>query len=130
VSGAVDLNLGFAAAAAATLVTFMVHTFIGGPVVARPLLAAPGLSRASRWLNYYTWHMATAVLLIMTAGFAWAAVRSDAADVAALLMVMAAVSSPLCVWVALRAGVAPWRFPASWLFLIILAAGTGGFLLR
>ena len=125
-----ELNLGFAVAALATLATFVVHTFIGGVYAARPLLADGALPRASRWLNYYTWHMATVTLLVMTGGFAWAALRSDAADVATLLMALAAAFSPLCVWVALRGGVAPWRFPASWLFLIILAAGTGGFLLR
>ena len=125
-----ELNLGFAVAARASLATFVVHTFIGGVYAARPLLADATLPRAARWLNYYTWHMATAMLLIMTGGFAWAAVRPDAADVAGLLMVLAAVFSPLCVWVAMRGTVAPWRFPASWLFLIILAAGLGGFLLR
>ena len=125
-----ELNLFFVAAAAASLATFAVHTFAGGAHAARPLLAAQGLPRASRWLNYYTWHMATATLLIMAAGFAWAAVRPEAAEAAALLTVMAAVFSPLCIWVALKGGVAPWRFPASWLFVIILAAGLGGFLFR
>ena len=125
-----ELNLGFAVAALASLATFVVHTFIGGVYAARPLLADETLPGASRWLNYYTWHMATVTLLVMTGGFAWTAVRPDAADVAALLMVLAAVFSPLCVWVATRGGVAPWRFPASWLFLIIFAAGLGGFLLR
>ena len=124
------MNLGFAVAALASLATFAVHTFVGGRYAARPLLADDTLPRASRWLNYYTWHMATVLLLVMAGGFAWAAVRQDGADVAALLMVLAGACSPLCVWVAMRGGIAPWRFPASWLFLIIIAAGTGGFLLR
>jgi hypothetical protein len=41
-------------------------------------------------------------------------------------MLMAAAFSPLCIWVALKGGIAPWRFPASWLFLLILAAGLWG----
>ena len=122
----VIFNLGFATAAVMSLVTFGVHTFVGGRVVALPLLAAKDLSRASLWLNYFTWHMVTVILLFMTAGFAWAAAYPDAFDVAVLLMLMAATFSPLCIWVALKGRIAPWRFPASWLFLLILAAGLWG----
>ncbi len=126
VTGQEVFNLGFATAAVLSLITFGVHTFIGGKYVARPLLASTGLPKASLWLNYFTWHMATVILLLMTAGFAWAATSPDHFDVAVLLMGMAAVFSPLCVWVALKGGIAPWRFPASWLFLLILAAGLWG----
>lgn len=117
---------GFATAAVLSLITFAVHTFIGGRFAARPLLAAQDFSKASRWLNYFTWHMATVTLLVMTAGYAWAAFRSDAADLVVLLTVMAALFSPLCVWVAMKGGIAPWRFPASWLFLLIIGASLWG----
>jgi hypothetical protein len=118
-SWSVDLNFGFAAAAVLSMVTFGVHTFIGGKFVARPLLASIELPRASLWLNYFTWHMATVMLLFMSAGFAFAASRPDATDVAALLTLMAATFSPLCIWVAIKGGISPWRFPASWLFALI-----------
>jgi len=120
------MNLGFATAAALSLATFAVHTFVGGRFAARPLLKAQDFHRASRWLNYFTWHMATALLLFMTGGFAWAAVTPEAWPVAVLLTLMAATFSPLCVWVAMKGGIAPWRFPASWLFLMILVAGLWG----
>ncbi len=123
---AIEFNTGFALAALLCLITLGVHTFVGGKYAARPLLAADGFDKASRWLNYFTWHMATAVLLLMAAGFAWAAFVPDAVEAAVLCMLLAAVFSPLCVWVALRGGIMPWRFPASWLFLLILGAGLWG----
>lgn len=119
-------NPGFATASGLSLITFGVHTFIGGRVVAQPLLASSELPKASLWLNYFTWHMATVILLFMAGGFAWAATSPDHFDVAVLLMLMAAAFSPLCVWVTVKGGIAPWRFPASWLFLLILAAGLWG----
>ena len=119
-------NPGFAAAAVLSLITFGVHTFIGGRFAARPLLAAHDFHKASRWLNYFTWHMATAMLLFMAGGFAVATVYPPALAAAVLLMLMAATFSPLCIWVALKGGVAPWRFPASWLFALIVAASLWG----
>lgn len=126
VAGQQGVNLGFATAAVLSLVTFGVHTFIGGRYAARPLLEARTFDRASRWLYYFTWHMATVILLFMAGGFAVAALHPEAFDVAVMLMLMAAVFSPLCMWVALKGGIKPWRFPASWLFLLILAAGLWG----
>jgi hypothetical protein len=121
------INPGFALAAVLCLITFGVHTFVGGKYAARPLLAAHDFDKASRWLNYMTWHMVTAVLLVMTAGYGWAAMRASAIEVTAPLTVLAAILSPLSVWVALKGGIAPWRFPSSWLFaLIVLAAFWGG----
>ena len=72
------LNAGFAAASGLALITFAVHTFVGGIYVVRPLLAVQGLSRASRWLNYYCWHMTTLTLLVMAAMFAYSAVEPSA----------------------------------------------------
>ena len=126
VAGQAVFNPGFATASVLSLITFGVHTFIGGRFAARPLLEAHDFHKASRWLNYFTWHMVTALLLFMAGGFGWAATSPDHFDVAVLLMLMAAAFSPLCVWVALKGGIAPWRFPASWLFLLILAAGLWG----
>lgn len=120
------VNPGFATAAVLSLVTFAVHTFVGGRFAARPLLDAHDFHKASRWLNYFTWHMATVMLLVMAGGFAWAAFEPMAIAAAMILTLMAAVFSPLCVWVALKGGIAPWRFPASWLFALIVAAALWG----
>ena len=123
------MNLGFAAASLTALVTWGVHTFVGGVYAARPLLAAPNLHKASLWLNYYTWHMATLLLLAMIAGFTWAAVDEAAREVALVFTVLATCFSVLCVWVALKGGIKPHRFPASYLFAIMAAAGLAGLVL-
>ena len=60
-------------AAAMALITTLVHTFAGGREVARPLLASNALPPASKWLNYYCWHITTILLAFMTAGYALAA---------------------------------------------------------
>lgn len=123
-SGAI--NPGFATASVIALITFGVHTFVGGIYVARPLLKARDLTPASRWLNYYTWHMVTALLLFMSAGFAMAATSREAADVGFLLTTMALVFALLCINVALRGGIKPWRLPATSLFLVMTIAGFWG----
>ena len=121
------VNAGFAAAAVLSLITFAVHTFVGGRFAARPLLDAHDFDKASRWLNYMTWHMVTVLLLVMPIGYGVAAVRPGSADVAALLTLIAAILSPLSIWVAMKGGIAPWRFPSSWLFALIVVAALWGY---
>ena len=47
-----------------SFITFVVHTFIGDPRVAKPLLENTNLPIASKWLNYYTWHITTIFTLL------------------------------------------------------------------
>lgn len=111
-------NAGFVGAALTLAITFVVHTFIGGRFAARPLLAAERLPRSAIWLNYLTWHMVTALIVVMAAAFCWAALHPEATDVAVVVMVLCAALSLVTVGVSLKAGVAPWRFPSSYLFII------------
>lgn len=119
-------SMAFWAAAALGVVTFAVHTFVGGVHVVRPLLAAPDLPRTSRWLNYYCWHITTVLLLYMSLGFAWAAMKAEAAPVAFFLTALAPPLSALSVGVALRGGVNPLRFPSTTLFALMSLAGATG----
>lgn len=121
-----DVNLGFMLAALASAATFGVHTFVGGRFAARPLLAAENLPRPTRWLNYMTWHMVTALLVVMSTGFIWAAVAPTAVEAAIVLVTLAGLLSATTVAVTMKAGIQPWRFPSSYLFLIILACGLWG----
>ena len=123
------MNAGFAAASATALVTWAVHTFVGGVYVARPLLAARDLTAAWRWLNYYCWHMATITLLVMTGGFAWAAVSEAARELALVFTAMAAAFSVLSAWAAIRGRIAPYRFPSTTLFAVMAVAGLAGLML-
>lgn len=119
-------NAGFAAASGLALVTFAVHTFVGEIYVVRPLLAVERLSRASRWLNFYCWHMTTLTLVVMTAMFAYSALEPSARGFGVLFTVMAAAFSLLCIAVAIKGGVRPWRFPPTGLFAAVATAGIWG----
>jgi hypothetical protein len=120
------MNNWFLAAALASTVTFAVHTFAGGVAVARPLLASSALPPASKWLNYYCWHLVTLSLIGMALGFGWCARNADAADLALFLAVLAATSSALSIAVALKAGIGPWRFPSTTLFALIAVLAFAG----
>lgn len=113
-------------AALAALVTAFVHTFIGGAVVARPLLATQALPPASKWLNYYCWHIATVLILFLAAGFALAARDTQYHPVALFLTPLCAVLSALSAFVALKGGIHPLRFPSTGLFALTAALGAGG----
>jgi hypothetical protein len=115
----------FWSAAALTLVTFAVHTFVGGVFVARPLLADTSLPKASKWLNYYCWHIATVTILAMAAAFVYSAARPDRLELAISATLLAAIFAPLSVAVARKGGIHPLRFPSTSLFTGIALLGAG-----
>ena len=107
-------------AAAASAVTFAVHFFVGGQRVAGPLLKDRSLPFASKWLNYYCWHVTSVMLIFFTAGFVWLAIQPDIPS----LIFLSALSISLSILsavVAGRASISPWRFPSTSLFATIAA---------
>lgn len=120
------MNLAWLLAALIALATFATHTFAGGKAVARPLLATDALPPASKWLNYYCWHIATVLLAAMAGVFAAAAVGRISADSAALMTMLAASLSALSVAVALKGRIQPLRFPSTWLFALVAVCGAWG----
>lgn len=71
-----------AAAAAASFATFAIHTWVGGPAIARPLLNATDMHDVAKYTNYYCWHLVTLTLFVMGGSFAWAAVNPDGIELA------------------------------------------------
>ena len=120
------MNIAFIVAAALSFFTCGVHFFAGGREVARPLLASTALPPASKWLNYYCWHIVTILLLAMAAGFAWSALHVSALALAVFLTALALACSVLSAWTALKGGVAPLKFPSTSLFALIALAGGFG----
>lgn len=114
-----------ALASLAALTTFAVHTFAGGRIVARPLLADTSLPPASKWLNYYCWHITTVLLAFMAAGFAASALSQRFATYLLFLTPLALALSALSAWVAMRGGIAPWRLPSTSLFALTGLLGLG-----
>jgi hypothetical protein len=105
-------------AAAASALTFCVHTFVGGPRVAGPLLADRSLPFAAKWLGYYCWHVTTVMLAFFTGAFVWLAIHPDIPSLVFLCALSGALSI-LSATVTRRAGISPWRFPSTSLFAAI-----------
>lgn len=116
----------FFAAASVAFTAFIMHTFTGGVRVARPLLADTTLPKASKWLNYYCWHITTVFLLAMCASFIYAGFERGGVDVAALMTALALVYACLSAWVAMKGAIPPLRFPSTWLFAAAAVLGGAG----
>lgn len=107
------------AAAALCVVTFFVHVFIGGIHVVRPLLASKDITRASKWLNYYCWHIVSVVILFMAAMLAYASFHGEIFVLVAFMSALSVTLSVLSVLVAMKGGINPFRFPSTSMFTII-----------
>ena len=116
------------AATVMSVITFAVHTFIGGPVVAKPLLANSDLPKASKWLNYYTWHVTTIFTFFMGSAYAYVALHPDRPELVVFLTVVTAAFSLLSAAVALKGNINPFRFPSTSLFATVSLLGLAGLL--
>ena len=119
----------FWVAAAVAAITFYVHTFIGGDRVAQPLLADESLPLATKWLSYYCWHLVTIMIAAMTMFFAAVASFGIASPLVLAFSLFCLSCSGLSAIVAVKGGIAPWRFPSTTLFAIVGLAGTAGVLI-
>ena len=118
------------AASIMSIVTFAVHTFIGGPVVAAPLLKNSDLSKASKWLNYYTWHVTTIFTFTMGGAYAYVALNPDRPELVVFLTIVTAALSVLSAAVALKGNINPFRFPSTSLFATVSLLGLVGILVE
>lgn len=114
------------AAAIMSVVTFSVHTFIGGPRVAVPLLENSSLPKASKWLNYYCWHVTTIYTLFMGVAYAYVALGPDRPEMVVFLTFLNAALSLLSAAVARKGGINPLRFPSTSLFATVSLLGLLG----
>jgi hypothetical protein len=108
---------------ATAALTWIVHTFVGGVFVARPLLADTGLPKAAKWLAYYCWHLVTLMIAGIAAAFAGAALGQVDIRLAGFLSIFCLACSGLSAGVALKGGIAPWRFPSTSLFAMVGVLG-------
>jgi hypothetical protein len=104
-------------------ITFAVHTFVGGRFVARPLLASKDLPEASKWLNYYCWHITTVMIAFIAAAFAWLAVTPGHASLIVFLSSLTAAVSVLSVVIAIKGHIHPLRLSSTSLFAMTSALG-------
>lgn len=117
-------------AVAISLITFYIHTFIGGPRVAGPLLSNKDLPKASKWLNYYCWHIVTIYLLFMGGGYAFVALNPEKPELVWFLTILNVQFSILSSVVALKGRINPLRFPSTSLFALLSLIGIFWLLLK
>ncbi|HER26508.1 MAG TPA: hypothetical protein ENI69_05310 [Rhodospirillales bacterium] len=63
---------------------FLIHVFVGGPAIARPMLAATDLKTVAKLTNYYCWHLVSIVLFAMGLCWIWFLADPAAREVAIL----------------------------------------------
>ena len=113
----------FVAAAVAAVVTFCVHTFVGGKFVAGPLLADRGLPKAPKWLNYYCWHVTTIEIFGMAGAFLYIAINQLNLELAIFVSSLAVLNAILSAAVAIKGRIHPLRFPSTSLFTVTAGLG-------
>ena len=106
-----------------SFITFVVHTFIGGPRVAKPLLENTNLPIASKWLNYYTWHITTIFTLLMGGAYAYVALNPEKSELVVFLTILTGSFSILSAVVAIKGQINPFRFPSTSLFASVCLLG-------
>lgn len=111
------------AAAAASLATLVGHVFVGGPQVAKPILASLELPQQAKLMGYFCWHVTSVVVLAMSVGYALAALRPGHSDLAVFLSVLSALVWALSLGVSVLGGLPIRRNPAVFLFALIAALG-------
>ncbi|MCC2112695.1 MAG: hypothetical protein KDJ16_11735 [Hyphomicrobiales bacterium] len=75
------MNGWYVAAAVSSAATCLVHVFLGGREIARPLLAAE-LRKIPKYTAYYCWHMVTITIAALALAFALAARPGGAIELA------------------------------------------------
>ena len=114
-------NLYLDLAAFVCLIAFFVHTFVGERFAARPLLACEELPRPSKWLNFLCWHIVTVHLLILACWLGAAAFGWVGREAVLLIAMLTGTISLVSIAVTLKAGIAPYRFPASYMLGLVAA---------
>lgn len=111
------------ATVAMSFVTFLVHTFIGGPRVAGPLLKDTSLPIASKWLNYYCWHVTTIYTFLMGVAYAYVALNPEKLELVVFLSILNTALALLSATVAIKGNINPFRFPSTSLFASVSILG-------
>jgi len=118
-----EANYFLWAAAVLSVITFYVHTFIGGPVVAKPLLECEEISKASKWLNYYCWHNTTILIVALALAFSYSAYFQVGIELVIFSTGLSGALSLLSAFVAIKGRINPFRFPSTSLFAGICILG-------
>lgn len=111
-----------------SLVTFAIHTFVGSARVAAPLLENTSLPLASKWLNYYCWHITTLYTFFMGGAYAYVAFNPNKPELVVFLSILNVSFAFLSALVALKGNINPFRFPSTSLFASVSLLGIASLL--
>lgn len=106
-----------------SFITFLVHTFVGGPIVAKPLLENKSIPIASKWLNYYCWHITTIYTFLMGGAYAYVALNPDKPELVVFLSILNTSFALLSAFIAIKGKINPFRFPSTSLFATVSVLG-------
>lgn len=116
----IQLVTGIGAAALAAL-----HTFVGTPEVADPLLASDLEDRA-KYINFFCWHIVTIVLWAAAAGYLWSATVRHSTELVTFLTFMMAGIGFWGVLLPPSVGLSYMTMPQGWLFFPIVTLAIFG----
>lgn len=120
------MNFWLLSASVLTAAIWAIHTFLGGRSVAHPLILATDLEPVPKWTQYYCWHMVTITLAVMSIGLGYAALVSDASEVALLIGLLAVAFSVFGLLLPPRVKVSYVEMPQGFLFLPVVGLVTIG----
>lgn len=109
----------------ASMVTCLLHIFVGGASTAKPLLASE-LGTVSKYTNYYCWHLVTITLAGMGVAYLVSALSPDAWELAIAATVLAALFACWSIALNLIKKTHPLALPQWILFIPITIFGILG----
>lgn len=121
------MNIYFAIAAGLSVFNCLLHTFVGGKQIARPLLEYQGLPKSQKYVLYFCWHISTLALAALVAGFTYAALAPDNPVLALAATVFAGSIALLGVGIPLVFSDVTFKdVPQGWLFVPVTLLGMAG----
>lgn len=113
-------------AAIMSLLTWIVHVFVGGAEIVRPLLASNQLNQSVRFTLYYCWHLVTIAIMGMVIAYILLAVRRGGVALAWYATITAIAFAGWSVLMIILNNLSP-LIHGQWIaFLLIAAAGIVG----
>ena len=120
------MNLYFVVAGVIAAVWFLVHFFMGGREVAKPLLDSETMEPVPKFVLYYCWHLVSLAILQLSGVFLYAGLVAGPGELAILGTVIAAGFSLLGIAIPPVAKVSYLQMPQGWLFVPIVLLGVMG----
>ena len=103
----------------------LLHTFLGGQSIARPLLTAP-MPSMPKHTRYFCWHIVTIVLAGLGGMFTYAALRPEGVDVG---WVAVALTAAIALYGLIMPPSLKLKYsdhPQGWLFVPVALVGAWG----